>query len=63
MALPAKTLDWSPVREILGGVGSMEGSGVDAPARPLFSFDRMGVSRPGRRISGSGSVYGRSSMR
>jgi hypothetical protein len=58
--LSAKTVEWSPV---LDGVGIAVGSGVDAPAKPLFSFERMGVSRSGRKISGSGSVYGRSSMR
>lgn len=58
--LSANTVDWFPV---LYGVGIADGSGVDAPAKPLFSFERMGVLRSGRKISGSGSVYGRSSMR
>lgn len=45
------------------GVGKAVGSGVEAPAMSLFSDTGTGVLGPERKISGSGSVYGPSSIR
>lgn len=44
------------------GAGKEDGSGVDAPTISLLSSDRMGAFGAARRISGSGRVYGRSSI-
>lgn len=60
---PSKTLRSPGLSGELDGVGSLAGSAVDAPTKSLFSCHRIGVSGPTRKISGSGSVYGRSSIR
>lgn len=59
---PSKTLRWPDLCAELDGSGSLDGSVVDAPTKSLFSCHRIGVSGPTRKISGSGSVYGRSSI-
>ena len=63
MHFPSKTLGPSPLRDAPFKVGMTDGSAVEAPTRPLFSFDLIGSSGPARKISGSGSMYGRSLMR
>lgn len=63
MHFPSKTPGPSPFRDAPFKVGMTDGSAVEAPARPLFSFDLIGSSGPARKISGSGRVYGRSSIR
>ena len=63
MDFPSKTLRWPDLCAELDGVGNLAGYVVDAPTKSLFSCHRIGVSGPTRKISGSGSVYGRSSIR
>lgn len=59
---PWNTLSLGLTGEVIG-VGNVAGSGVEAPMISRFSADRIGASGAERRISGSGSVYGRSSIR
>lgn len=63
MFLPPNTSRCSRVSGDATGVGKVEGAGVDAPMMSLFSDERIGALGAARRISGSGRVYGRSSIR
>lgn len=63
MFLPPNTSRCGRVCGDVTGVGKVDGAGVDAPMISLFSDERIGALGAARRISGSGRVYGRSSMR